>query len=998
MKRFIYIFYFLWYINTISTSSIINQNNLHSNYDDLVAIITYKDKVAILNSKEIKVFNQTPFNDGSFNRLISQIDITIGPYERKISEFKFLTNDYISYCVACKKCVICSIRKKKNCSVILIKKSKCTSITLSWDGDKESNIFLRRTNSEINFRGNLNHIISYKPDKLFIDYSNDYILSEIGSSNDFDLSINQEVIYSFSYKNYTYFLGYHNRRKDLEKIYDHKQYEKFFEGNVSIAKLIRVCSKDNSKDIITRMDITLTCNDFDINNSFLTTGAFLIEDNGKLLVSFKSTNNNKNQLCSYNLNDVNNRFNEYWDICQVNNIDTTTMCDEINLTSYKKDYEVCSILSRSGSRHSDVICTKFGQQPERISNCDAGNNEYSKVILGRHGWLDCYYPFDGTFEASFNSSLLSTNLHYSKRSKMLFFSDNHGNGELFYPIDKKKLKLIKKLSSIFKVKYPFTLSYDTDDFYNLDEEKEMNIEILNCSNIYKTCNDINTAEMGELKCKWCALENGKQMSINIEKEKCGDNLNKGWIFNKEDKCPFKIKNLKCGNNTITIMDNSFNKRTKFSACNVKINCNIINTTTTCFIPQDLKDCPFKIEEMIDKKNTFYQYIHECSNNYKNSHLYDVSPESKKSRTFKWIISSIIIFLFVLLLIILIYLKYHCAKRLESLNVIASDNLNNQRAKNSYTLSEMQIDKNGYVSPTISRNLFGDMPIEYIIQPNEYEINEFIGSGNFGLIYSGILKKCYSGLNETVAFKELKKNDSNWTVWKREIIVLTECKHPNIVEFKGMTYDIKKGYIMVMEFMKKGDLKKYLMDTSNQVTSFNIIRWALNIIDAMIYLHDKDFTHRDLSCRNILLTEMLEAKLSDFGLSRQLNNNGLYIGDKNYPVQLPLQWTAPECFTGKDEYTFSRANDIWAFSVVIWEMFTRKYCPYPNTPFDEYKRICLTEPLPFGLLEYNNINDWIQLTSDCRNLEPQNRPTFIKIKEIVTEIANKTIQGELIIKM
>uniref|UniRef100_A0A0K0ESG3 Non-specific protein-tyrosine kinase n=1 Tax=Strongyloides stercoralis TaxID=6248 RepID=A0A0K0ESG3_STRER len=941
MKRFIYIFYFLWYINTISTSSIVNQNNLHSNFDDLVAIITYYDKVAILNSKEIKIFNQTLSNDSSLSELISQIDITIGPYEKKISDFKFLNNDFISFCVGCKKCIICSIHKKKNCSVILIKKSKCTSISLSWDGNKESNIFLRRTNSGINFKGNLNHILSYSPDKLFIDYSNDYSLPEIGYSNDFDLSINQEVIYSFSYKNYTYFLGHHNRRKDLEKIYDHKQYEEFFEGNISIAKLIRVCNKDNSKDIITRMDITLTCNDFDINNSFITTGAFLIEEDEKLLVSFKSIDNNKNQLCSYNLNDVNNRFNEYWDICQVNDIDTTTMCDEISLTSYKKGYEVCSILSRSGSRHSDVICTKFGQQSEKISNCDAGNDEYSKVILGRHGWLDCFYPFEGTFEASFNSSLISTKLNYSKRSKMLFFSDNNGNGQLVHLVDKKTLKLVRKKTSIFKVKYPFALSFNTDDFYNLDEDKEMNIELFNCSNLYKTCNDIHIAEMGELKCKWCALENGKQMSINIEKEKCGDNLTKGWVFDKEDKCPFKISNIKCDSNTITIMDNSFTKRTKFSACNVKINCNIINTTTTCFIPQDLKHCPFKIEEVINNNKTFYQYIYECS---------------------------------------------------------ISDNINKQRAKNSYTLSEMQLDKNGYVSPTIPRHLFGDMPIEYIIQPNEYKIDKEIGSGNFGLIYCGILKKNYSNIIETVAFKELKKNDSNWSVWEREINALIECKHPNIVEFKGMTYDIKKGYIMVMEYMEKGDLKKYLMNPTNTVTSLNIIHWILNILDAMIYLHDKDFTHRDLACRNILLTEVLEAKLSDFGLSRQLNNNGLYIGDKNYPVQLPLQWTAPECLTGDDEYTFSRFNDIWAFSVVVWEMFTRKYCPYPNTYFDEYKKICLTESLPFGSLEYNNFNDWIKLTNDCRNLIPQHRPTFVKIKEIVTEIANKTLQEEYIIKM
>uniref|UniRef100_A0A0K0EXV9 Tyrosine-protein kinase Abl (inferred by orthology to a D. melanogaster protein) n=1 Tax=Strongyloides venezuelensis TaxID=75913 RepID=A0A0K0EXV9_STRVS len=1001
MKRFIYIFYFLWYINTISTSVIVKQSNLHSNYDDLVAITTYQENVAILNSKEIKIFNQTKIrNDGEVNNgVVSQIDIPIKPYDGKISEFKFLTNEYISYCVGCKKCVICHVYKKNNCcSIVVAKKFQCTSITLSWDGNKNSNVFIRKSNSKSSFNRSLNYISSYSPDKLFIDYSNHYFLSEIGNSSDFDLSINQEVLYSFSYKDYTYFLGYLSRRKDMEKIYDHKQYEEYFEGNVSIAKLIRVCNRDNSKDIITRMDITLTCHDFDIKNSFISTGGFLIENKNQLLVSLKNTNDDKHRLCSYNLSDVNNRFKEYWDTCQNNDIDTQSMCDDVNLTNYKKGYEVCSILSRSSSHHSDVICTKFGQQDEKISNCDAGNNEYSKVILGRHGWLDCYYPYEGKFEGSFESTLVPKNLYYSQKSNLLFLYDNRGNGEIFYPTRNKTLNLVKEHSSSFKVKYPFAISSITDDFYNLDEEKEINIEILNCSNIYKTCDEIQIAEMGDLNCKWCALENGKQMAINIDNEECGNKIIKGWVFDKDHKCPFKVNSWKCGENIITIVGNSFTKRTNFSACGIKINCNIYNTTTTCFIPRDLKYCPMKIEDTSNNKDKFHQFIFECSNNFKTNTYFTASTGSSNTRTLKWILSSITIFLFILLIILLIYIKYHCAKKLERSNYYATDKIDNRKTNNSYTLSDLQLDKNGYITPKISRQLFGDMPIEYIIQPNEYELDKEIGSGNFGYIYSGILKKNNSDITEKVAFKELKRGDSSWNVWRREIDALVECKHPNIVEFKGMTYDIRRGYIMVMEYMEKRDLKRYLMDENNDTTTFQVIKWILCIVDAMIYLHERHFTHRDLSCRNILLTERLKAKLSDFGLSRQLNSNGLYIGNKDYPVQLPLQWTAPECFCGEDEYKFSRFNDIWAFSVVIWEMFTRKYCPYPNKQFNEYKEIVLKEPLPFGPLEYCNIEDWIKLANDCRNVIPQDRPTFVEIQKIVSEIANKTTEEEYIVKM
>uniref|UniRef100_A0A0N4ZAC8 Protein kinase domain-containing protein n=1 Tax=Parastrongyloides trichosuri TaxID=131310 RepID=A0A0N4ZAC8_PARTI len=998
MKRFIYIFFFLWYIYTISATSIVGSNNLRSHYSDLVAITTYEDKIAVLNSKEIKIFQKNDSEDLNSRDLVSQIDIPKKPNDKKISEFKFINDHFISFCVACKKCVICPIYSSKNCTIAKIDRPRCTSVSITWDGDKNSLIFLRQTNSEKSSRSNSGFITSYSPEKLFIDYGSNFFLSIIGKSEDVDLSTGQEVVFSFAYQEYTYFLGYHKRRKDMERIIDHKQYDDYSEEDVSIAKLIRVCNKDESNDIITRIDITLTCDDFNIKNSFQATGAHIEKNKNKLYVSFKKVNDNKQQICSYNLNDLNMRFDEYWDTCQTGDINSSNKCGELSLTSYREGYEICSILSRRSNTQGDVICSKFGNQPYIISNCEAGSKEFLGMNHDKNGWLDCYHPFDGKLEGIFYSRISPTNFQLSTRTNLIFINDNTGNGEIFYPTLDKIYNLVKEQSSPYTIRYPYAISKSIEQLYDLDDETEIKVETINCSYIYKTCNDIQLSKTSQLNCKWCALENGFQNAINVNNKACGYHQTKGWIFDKNNTCPINIYSKKCDDNTITIGGNFLHRKLHFSACGNKINCNLSNTSATCFIPKDIKHCPFKIDDNVDEETTYHQYLYECSEKYNSSQASILQSSTPKNSTkLKWILSSIIIFLFIMLGTSLIYLKYYCSKRLESITTTISEVHEGHRKINSYTLSDLNV-HNGYVLPKLSQNFFGDLSSDYIIQPNEYKLIEKIGSGNFGVIYSGILCRQHNKIHEKVALKELKSNEFEWLTWKREVAVLIECKHENVVDFKGMTYDKIHGYIMVMEYMENGDLKRYLMNPRNKPSIFQIIGWINNILDAMIHLHAKDFTHRDLSCRNILLSAFLEAKISDFGLSRELDKNGLYIGDKECPVPLPLQWTAPECYSGDAEYIFTRYNDVWAFSVVLWEMFSREAFPYPKMQsFEQYRDVALKEPLPFGNVNCQNIEDWKDLAKQCRDIIPENRPTFVQIKEIVQNIDKKTMNEEYIYK-
>uniref|UniRef100_A0A914PC94 Protein kinase domain-containing protein n=1 Tax=Panagrolaimus davidi TaxID=227884 RepID=A0A914PC94_9BILA len=142
-------------------------------------------------------------------------------------------------------------------------------------------------------------------------------------------------------------------------------------------------------------------------------------------------------------------------------------------------------------------------------------------------------------------------------------------------------------------------------------------------------------------------------------------------------------------------------------------------------------------------------------------------------------------------------------------------------------------------------------------------------------------------------------------------------------------------------------------------------------------------HRDVACRNILLTEGNIAKLADFGLCCHCDETFTYQATTN--KRLPLKWLSIEALT---ERLFSEKSDVWAFGILCFEIFSFGKIPYFTLSNDE-----MVEFLQAGnrLEKPNGAPDAIyELMLVCWKEDPADRLKFEDIgNSLKTMLENET---------
>ncbi|XP_041826680.1 neurotrophic tyrosine kinase, receptor, type 2b [Melanotaenia boesemani] len=227
----------------------------------------------------------------------------------------------------------------------------------------------------------------------------------------------------------------------------------------------------------------------------------------------------------------------------------------------------------------------------------------------------------------------------------------------------------------------------------------------------------------------------------------------------------------------------------------------------------------------------------------------------------------------------------------------------------------------------------------------------LGEGAFGKVF---LAECYDLVPDQekihVAVKTLKEaSESGRADFYREAELLTNLQHEHIVTFYGVCVE-SDPLIMVFEYMKHGDLNKFLRSHGPdavlmadgqhsvlvELTQSQMLHIAQQIAAGMVYLASQHFVHRDLATRNCLVGENLLVKIGDFGMSRDVYSTDYYrVGGH---TMLPIRWMPPESIMYR---RFTTESDVWSLGVVLWEIFTYGKQPWYQLSNNEVIE-CITQ--------------------------------------------------------
>ncbi|XP_054565790.1 cyclin-dependent kinase 3 [Eptesicus fuscus] len=215
--------------------------------------------------------------------------------------------------------------------------------------------------------------------------------------------------------------------------------------------------------------------------------------------------------------------------------------------------------------------------------------------------------------------------------------------------------------------------------------------------------------------------------------------------------------------------------------------------------------------------------------------------------------------------------------------------------------------------------------------------EKIGEGTYGVVYKARNKDT----GQLVALKKIRldlETEGVPSTAIREISLLKELKHPNIVRLLDVVHSEKKLYL-VFEFLSQ-DLKKFMDATPVAELPLHLVKsYLFQLLQGVNFCHSHRVIHRDLKPQNLLINELGAIKLADFGLARAF---GVPLRTYTHEV-VTLWYRAPEILLGSKFY--STAVDIWSVGCIFAEMVTCKALFPGDSEIDQLFRIFRTLGTP-----------------------------------------------------
>ncbi|KAI7903154.1 kinase-like domain-containing protein [Cokeromyces recurvatus] len=251
----------------------------------------------------------------------------------------------------------------------------------------------------------------------------------------------------------------------------------------------------------------------------------------------------------------------------------------------------------------------------------------------------------------------------------------------------------------------------------------------------------------------------------------------------------------------------------------------------------------------------------------------------------------------------------------------------------------------------------------------------IGRGSFGRVYHAL----NIATGEWLAVKEVdvvvtqadKRNadlQAASDALYREISLLKDLDHMNIVQYMGYDCNTDEGQIYIfLEYVPGGSISSLL----NQYKFFDeplIKFFTRQILQGLQYLHERHIIHRDIKGGNVLIDQNGICKITDFGLSKNQQESGVYDPHSNHSqMKGTLYWMAPEVLTNN----YSAKVDVWSLGCTVLEMITGQHPWTELTTLAALYQIGLHNAPDIPDYISNEAKEFLQL---CLKIKPEDRPT------------------------
>lgn len=243
--------------------------------------------------------------------------------------------------------------------------------------------------------------------------------------------------------------------------------------------------------------------------------------------------------------------------------------------------------------------------------------------------------------------------------------------------------------------------------------------------------------------------------------------------------------------------------------------------------------------------------------------------------------------------------------------------------------------------------------------------------------------CKVGIKVIRAFTDSGQRDKQKAIKRlnREVCVFQRLHHANIARFLGVSYHMADHPAIIMEWYELGDAMRYLNNRPGSPLEERL-KLVSGVLHGLLYLHTLDpaIVHGDLKANNVLVSSKHEAVLTDFGLSKVVEDLNTAAGSSTTTVGAgSLRWKAPELLKipMSESVNVTLASDVWAFGCTTYQLLTVTI-PYS---LHKYPHVIETSILG-GVLPFDEADPVAQvpsgmwdIASKCWTPKAGDRPTM-----------------------